>query len=329
MDRRDEVVRRRLLDRLADRFAVRTTLIEAGPGFGKSTLLRQLLGERNDVDGAVGTDSPHLRDEHRRGIDALVSTLRRGAGRQEFVAAVLDALEEATDRAHVPGDGVANAVWSAASDDVCIIVDDAHWLADDAVDALVEISGTLPTNGHLVVAMRPDTSGRFSRLMASGSTLALREADLAFDCDERLSFGALRGASVVVDEHSGWPALLELELSTGRTGALRYIISEVVKSLEPSTVDACRRLAVLPWVDDQLASDLLGRPTSVELLIEGLPLTRSDDGRVELHDLLRTALHVDWPDHEHRAALIAASAVAIERGDIDIALDCSARRWGS
>ncbi len=311
-ERSNEIERRRLLDQLADRFSARATVIEAGPGFGKSTLLRQLAGERMEG-GPSG------------GVDASVSIPKRGAGRRELVAAVADAVATATARSRVAGDDIVSAIWAASPDEVCVVVDDAHWLADDAVAALVELSDALPTNGHLLVAMRPDTRGRFSRLFACGSVSVLRDEDLAFDLDERLSFSALHGSSMALDQHSGWPALLELELRTGTTGALRYIISEVVASMDPDTLDACRRLAVLPWIDDRLASGLLGRPTAVELVISGLPLTRSDHGRVELHDLLRTALHVDWSDEEHRAALMAASDVATELGDLDLALDCAAR----
>ena len=310
------MLRRRLLDQLDERFRNRITLIEADAGFGKSTLLRQMLDTGSASHGAVRVAGPD-------GFDAAVTVPRSGFDRDQLVAALLDAVATATGRTRGSSADLVDVVWAVSPERVCLVIDDAHWLSDDAAELVTTLEAVLPANGHLLVSMRPDPGSRFVRLLALPSSRRIDSSDLAFDHDERLAFGALRGTSSV--DPSGWPALLELESRTGRTGALRYVISEVVESLPADTVEDCRRLATLPWVDDRLASALLGRSVSAERVFADLPLTRISGGRVEVHDLLREALLLDWPDASHRQALVAASAAARDLGDLDLAVDCSAK----
>jgi LuxR family transcriptional regulator, maltose regulon positive regulatory protein len=284
----------------------------AGPGFGKSTLLRQALADVGDSR-----------------CDVTVRIPRAGMGSTALLASIVAAAQEAVP---LPGavppsvEGFVDAVWSASPIEVCVVIDDAHRLSPAAVDVLLDVLDRLPGNGHLLIAGRPLPHIGLQRLAAARHAHTLTEDDLRFDADERLTFCSLRGTSPTGSpDGDGWPALLELELRTGRVGAMQYVIDEVVASLDPATLDACRRLAVLPVVHDASAAALLGRPVSAARVIGRLPLTRTDGDGVEIHELLRAALHDGWADDEYRKAVDAAVAAAIAGERYDEALElCTA-----
>jgi DNA-binding SARP family transcriptional activator len=309
-----EVVRRRLLPLLAERFDRRVTVVVGGPGFGKSTLLRQAMAELSDATAER--------------VDVLVRVPRSGLGHTGLVTALGQAVQPVQPRTTGPATDLTDlvdVVWSASPGHLCLIVDDAHRLDADAVECLLELVERLPVNGHLLVAGRPTSTGGLRRVVGLPGARCLDESDLRFDADEQLAFRALRGVDhdVEVDPAGtgAWPALLELELRTGRAGAIQYVIDEVVAGLDPDSLSACRRLAVLPVVDDEAATAILGRPTRAARALGDLPLTRVDQGAVEIHELLREGLHDGWSAEEHRAAVATAIEVAIGRERFDEALD--------
>ena len=135
---RSQVLRRRVLDRLARRHERRITLVVAGAGFGKTTLVRQML--------ASGAPQPS--------IDDVLVSVRSPA---PDAAALIGLLAGAVCGAASPAadvDRLAELIWGRSPDDVVVVVDDVHLLDDDASHALRELSERLPTNGHLVLVGR-------------------------------------------------------------------------------------------------------------------------------------------------------------------------------
>lgn len=309
------VVRGRLLGHLAERFQRRVTVIEAGAGFGKTTLLHQARAE------AV---------EHGLGIDVLVTAPRRGLDADELVSAIIGGLRRHGDVRAAPGvdvTAVSDSIWSLAPTPCCVVIDDAQALTEDAVDTVIRLAERMPTNGHLLVVSRPSRTGLVARLVRSGAP-SLDETDLAFDVDEQAAFAASRRVPFDPGRLSGWPAMLELEVRVGRSGAIEYLIDEVLSALPDEQLETCRRLAVCAAVDDETASRILGRTTTVSVETAGLPLvTRTPlpttggvvpasslGVEVKLHDLLRDALLAGWTDLERRAAERRAAHVAAELG---------------
>lgn len=143
------LTRERLLGVLRRRHRRRLVLIEAPPGFGRSTLLAHAAAEgpRDPADADVMVDV---------------------AGRRL-------------------ADEVARACEAHTGGQAAVLVDDAH-LATDA-DRLAEVVRALPEHGHLVVTLRQGSIPGIARALASGATERLQAVDLAFTLEERRALG--------------------------------------------------------------------------------------------------------------------------------------------
>lgn len=299
-----EVTRARLLAPLAGRFRRRLTLVEGGPGFGKSTLIAQAIAEAH---GDPNT------------IDALVRVPPSGHTAATLVEAVIDTLN-----AEGPAAGsvrsLVDAVWARSPTEVCVVVDDVQWLDDAAVDVLDALVTELPANAHLLLAGRDVPRLRSADALAGHDVERLVERDLAFDADEREAFAAQRDADPTALSDHGWPALLELELRSGHSGAVRSLVETAVAGLEPSRLAVCRRLAVLDVVDDDLVDRLVGHladgdAATAAALFAGVPLATVDGTVVRLHDLLCEALTAGFDDERRREAHRCAGVALEARGE--------------
>lgn len=312
------VTRSRLLDRLVGRVDRRLTLLVASAGFGKSTLLRQVL-----ADAAVAAA-----DDPMAPLDVVVTVPRDGSD----VALLLGHLGRALVGAPLPGVAqVIDAVWSRAPRPVCLVIDDVQWLEPDAMSTIEDLLHGLPSNGHLLLSGREDPPIAYQRLVATGDADRLDEDDLAFDRDEVHAYAHLHGLPADGVGTSGWPALLELERLSGRSGAVRFLIEEVVHTIEPVRLHWCRRMSVHPTIDDHLVATATSFPGSAADLLAGVPLTvevpatSSDRGAARtvhrVHDLVREALLAGLTPEERSDAAVAVGTALAERGDHDEALD--------
>ena len=150
----DELSRPRLLERLNGRWHAPVTVIEAGAGFGKSTLLAQAV--------RANTLEP-------RGIDVWHACTPGDVDGEVLGQAVLEALGVA-GRYHDPAIQIADALAAYSPIDVCVLLDDAHEVrpgssGGELLDRLVR---RLPDNAHLVLAARHAPSVRLSRLPRRG-----------------------------------------------------------------------------------------------------------------------------------------------------------------
>ncbi len=209
-----QVLRRRLLDRLARRHERRITMVVAGAGFGKTTLVRQML--------AGGAAQPS--------IDDVLVSIRSPA---PDAAALVGLLAGAVGRTASPAvgtDRLLELIWARSPDHVVVVVDDVHLLDDPASQHLRELSERLPTNGHLVLVGRSAPFPVPQRALLDGSADVIDELDLAFDDDELSSFERLRGPvpAATGSAVTRWPALLELERASGRSGVVQYLVEELL-----------------------------------------------------------------------------------------------------
>lgn len=299
------VVRSRLLGVLAGRFERRVTLVEAGPGFGKTTVLDQALAEQ----ARTGDDRDVVVDVPPGGLTApaLLERLLAGLGSSGGVVPSVDAL--------------ADAVWSAAPSHVCLVVDDVHRLDDEVAAGLAELASRLPANGHVLL------SGRRLPAVAvgddRGSVARIGEDQLAFDADERAALAVRLGLDPA-EVTTGWPALAVLGASPSTmapAAVTSYLAREVLTPLGPARREQLARIAVLDEVDDDLVEQLVGPGVHLATLTRDVPLTsRSPDGAIRLHDLLRTALLADRDDDEVARWCTAAADAVRRRGRDDEAL---------
>jgi ATP/maltotriose-dependent transcriptional regulator MalT len=185
---RSDVLERPALERRLDEaFGKRLTLVVAGAGFGKTTLLASwaadldavwyqlresdtgALSLARGILGALSTRVPGLPDE----LKAAVET---GGGSQDaerewaatFAASLCEALEESL--AH----------------DVMLIVDDVHELGSAGASAhlLHTLCRQAPPTLHLVLASRTEPPFAIARLRGQGQVLELTANDLSFSPEE-------------------------------------------------------------------------------------------------------------------------------------------------
>lgn len=294
------VLRRRLVDQLDDRLRVRLTTIEAGAGFGKTTLLRQVLEHSEVVQQA-------------RDVVVRCRPVELGGGGAEVLGAIGEALGVAPTVV-----AIADGMLAASPDEVVLWIDDIHHLTDDA-RWLAMLVAELPGNGHLVFVGRSLPNIPMSRLEVQGQVSRITEDALRFDDDERAAFAYLRGR----DLHSGadgWPALMELEMSVGRVGALDYLTEEVLSHVAADRRAALRRLARLGHFDDAMIREVTDFTGTATELVEGIPLVRIDTGDdgvtvIVMHDLILDALRAGETEADRSVNGAAVAGALLDRGD--------------
>jgi len=318
------VDRPRLADVLAGRFERRVTLVVAGPGFGKTTLLAQAW---------------ELNAARPRGIDLWLSC-RPAHDAASQLGPELCALAGAS----APADAgaavraIADAIWTRAPIDVALVVDDLHHVPEGSTGAalLADLLEALPDNGHLVLASRTAPPLPVARLESTGAAVRIDEAVLCFSAAELDDFARARSVPVeALAGTAGWPALAELaslrrEPGTGgRPSVDDYLWEEVLVRLDPGRRAELALVEGLGDVDPELAAAAVGHELDLDALVAGLPLVSRGGGRVRLHGLWESALSRQ-ADREARAAARArAAALLARRGQLADAMRLVAgdRRW--
>ena len=299
--------RPRLLERFDLRFVARITTIQAGAGFGKTTLLDQALAQNQ---------------REPKGIDLLLQA-RPSHRFVEALSKELAHLVSAPSEAQV-AEAVRDWIWQRAPEPVAIVIDDVHEIVDgsSAIDLLDEIARELPRNGHLVLCGRSIPEIALSHWRARGETLEISEGDLAFDTTEIEAFRSLRGLSEETEVSGmGWPALLELSARGHGGGAVDALLDEHLKDQDEERREALARLSRLERIDDQSVHLLTRSRRSARELTRTLPLVRHfDDGSVALHALWRPALK-RLPGARDFEVLRAAAQRLREDDEIEAALE--------
>jgi len=303
------LTRPRLLRPLVGRFARRLTVVVAGAGHGKTTLLAQAISENRLAP---------------RGEDVWLG-LDEGDGDAERLARALLVALGAGGAAPTVG-AVCDAVWRRAPADVCVMLDDAHDLPDgSAGQALVaDLVDELPANGHVLLAGRAPPPLRWARLAAHGAVLRLGERDLLFDDAEAAEFARERGIdAAVLVRTGGWPAMAELVATAGADVTEDFLWQEVLEPLAPATR---RMLAVLCDVgggDDALLSAALAEAVAFD---PSVPLVGVDEhGWYAPHPLWRSVAAVRLADPDRQEVRRRAAAHLVGRGRHEDAFDLLAR----
>jgi DNA-binding SARP family transcriptional activator len=309
------VYRARLLDEMRARFDRRLTVVRAGAGFGKTTLLAHAVSE-NRLDPL--------------GVDAWLQLSDGDRSPEQFGVAVLTALLHALGSdADITGatvEDIVDAVWSQSPGSVCLVLDDVHVLdGSPASGVLAELLRAMPANGTFVVGSRTSPALPVRAMQARGECVVIDESSLAFSEREQAEFARQR--NMALDGGDGvpsWPALAVLMSSVGHPASIEYLWEAVLGSLDPERRRALGLLVRFGRVDDALLDGVIGPGRTLAELTEGLPLVESGDGNVRFHDLWRTALADDPASSDWREALARGAAVLAARGDTIRAARCLA-----
>lgn len=298
----EAIARPRLRDALEQRFEVSLTLVVGGAGVGKTTLLAQCLTDQPDrVDiwlSAVEADDP----------ERLVARALLALGRPHEVA---------------EADRVAEAMVSMAPRQVCLIVDDAHRLPDPSV--LTDLVDRLPRNGHVLVGSRRRPGMDLARLAAAGELLELDQSDLLFTDGEVREIARLRRVDISrLGEAAGWPAFVELATRGEGARGRAYLEEEALARIDPERALDVARFGFVGGGDDEVARAVTG--LGLDELLHGLPLVIGDlRSEARPHDLWMEVLDDQLDAEDRRSAAEAAARVLASRGDLDAAIELTAR----
>jgi len=314
-----ELVRSRLVELATRRFSVPVTVVVAGAGFGKSTLLAQAI--------RANVAEP-------RGRDAWVSCEPGDGDAEHLAAALLTALGGAGPRRdHV--DAVLDALGRHAPVDVCVVIDDVHEVPERSpgADLLAELVARLPPHAHVLLAGRRRPPVRLARRQAAGEVVEIRVDDLAFTADEVTAFGGLddryQRAAPQLGHLGGWPSLVTLAMSAPSDAAPQFLWEEIVAGLDPEQRQQLLALATLGWGTAADVARVAGTGTAdIHALAAAVPLIRSDTGdRFAIHELWQAAVGAIFPAADQRLARRRALALYRARGDTRRA-GWSALHWG-
>ncbi|MGD8979223.1 MAG: tetratricopeptide repeat protein [candidate division WOR-3 bacterium] len=338
------IIRERLTTRLKDNIDKKLILINAGAGYGKTTLLSQFNAqvktpivfyhlEANDSELTIFLSylTAGLRKIYPR-FGRLTRTLLRSTaypnGRTDMIMGTF-----------------INEIVENTSGELLITLDDYHNL-----DPSIRIDGALnyfishaPANVHLIIATRQKPNLLMAHLKARNELFELTSEDLKFNRDEidRL-FKDIHGLSLeqeelnILEEHSeGWITSLQLilqspgsevsestkpHLPTPRVMETRkswsdyfnYFAQEIFNH-EPSRIQNFMiNTSVLEWLNHDVCNKVVGIRNSSEILSHlaqrNTFVSRMPDGNYRFHNLFRDFLLSKWSNTrlKNKALLKAA-----------------------
>ncbi len=271
-------------ERLADRPVI---LVQAPPGFGKTSLLAQWRLEHLAQGTVVAWLSAQARDEPDRLAQCLALSVRMASGRQTFCHILLEAA--------TPGGLEGITIWLAelaqAAFSTVLFVDEADNLPAASREALVYLLRNAPANLRCVIAARNDAWLDVADLVTYGQCIEIGPALLRFRLEESLELvhGQLDAridndtAARLHELTEGWPLGLQLALSgisagaepraavsglAGRLGELReYLVGVLLSNLDATDVDFLVRVSILEDVHPDLCRSLSGDDDALARLV--------------------------------------------------------------
>ena len=263
------------------------TVLDAGIGYGKTTLLRSWCAERPEPVIWMTLDAAD---------DDAVRLWKH-------VAAAVERLGQGLGDGALASLGVRGALVETAVDDlmnglvaygrpVAIVLDDLHTVGSErSLASIAHAIDRLPANVRILVSSRSDPAIGVARLRARGTLTEIRGRDLAFTVGETSELLLREGialsdesVALLVERAEGWPAGLYLAALWLRDldepdlgvrsflGSARpvadYLTDEVVSALAPETRDFLLRTSVLWRFTPDLCDAVLGREDSAAMLAE-------------------------------------------------------------
>jgi DNA-binding SARP family transcriptional activator len=299
-------VRPRLLALVQERWRRRLTVVVAGAGFGKTTVLSQARAENRLA--PLGRDL-WLNCEPEDG-----AADRLGGALAELLGAPVP--REPSPRAWAKA--LAERVWADAPQHVALALDDLHLLPapSTGLELVQELLEALPANGHLVVTARTTPALQIARLVSRDDVCSISEAELTLTEDEIEQFARRHGFPAArLAATGGWPALVALA-AVADHAVPDYLWEEVLGRVPAAQRRLLALVARVGGADDEVLAAVAGERIAVDALVAGLPLVaRAPDGWASLHPLWDSHLRGEVSDADAAAACRRAAAVLRRRGD--------------
>lgn len=319
-----EIPRSRLLGRLDERWDRAVTLLIAGPGFGKTTILAQALRahllEPRGIDIWISCGSEH------EDAGLLATTMLR--------AITADEPDSHRSKRTTPtARDVVDALISLAPLEVCLVVDDVHAIApaSPGAELLQAVVTALPATAHVVLAGHVEPELTLARREAAGQVCRIGCDELAFT-DEEVGALARRlgGDPVQATGLHGWPALVRLAFAAGPAAPARYAREEILHRLPEPQLRALAALAALGSATPAEVAAVTAGPVALDDLARRVPLVNVlADGRYRAHDLWTEAAQRMQTAPELQLTRNRAIDILAERGDLARAgsLTIQAQDW--
>ncbi|PWR18326.1 LuxR C-terminal-related transcriptional regulator [Zavarzinia compransoris] len=302
-------------------------LVQAPPGFGKTSLLAQWRREALARGAAVAWLSADDNGDPVRFLQSLVLSVRIGCGRPGFGRTL--------PAGSPPGAGALDGVTSWLAEvavtplDLVVIIDEADRLSTAGRAVLGYLLHNAPQNLGLIVAGRAGLDTEVADLIEYGECLPVGQDMLRFRLEETIALVRGRlGSGVDVDacarlheRADGWPLglqiiLADLERSDDPHTALKgltigsatldqHLVDRLLSRLSAEDEAFLVRISVVDHLHPDLCRTLADRddaPERLARLVRDTPvfLTADDSEWCRLHMLVRSALR------ERFAALPAA-----------------------
>ena len=285
------------------------TVLDAGVGYGKTTLVRSWCAERPEPVIWVTLD-PADDDPVRLWTHVATAVERIGPG---FGRGALSHLGVRGAPVETAIDEVMNGLVGYGRA-VTIVLDDLHSVKSEAsVRSIAHAIKRLPASARLLASTRSDPAIGLAGLRARRALTEVRARELAFTVEEAAELIVREGielspehVELLVERTEGWPAGLYLaalwlrgldkpdERVRAFAGSARhvgdYLADEVLSALASDTRDFLLRTSVLTRFTPELCDAVLGR----------------DDSAAVLADLARTNMFLvaldargDWYRYHH------------------------------
>src|SRR5574337_1028019 len=259
-------------------------VVQAPPGFGKTSLLAQWRRDYLAAGAVVGWVSADGSDDPRRLVQCLTLAVRAAAARPTFGQGLL----EADTQEGLDGMTAFLAELAHAALNVVLIVDEVDRLPGAAREAVAYLLRNAPANLRTVLGMRPDCRLGIDDLVAYGLCAEIGQDLLRFNLEETLQlvqsrFGARMDrdtAARLYELTEGWPLGLQLALT-------------IVAHGTDARTDVAGIAALGDALHDQIFRLLLSNlePSDREFLVCTPIIVAAERGEwLRLHALARDAL---------------------------------------
>jgi LuxR family transcriptional regulator, maltose regulon positive regulatory protein len=321
-------------------------LVQAPPGFGKTSVLAQWRREHLSHGAAVAWLSAQPQDDPPRLVQGLALAVRVGAGRPTFGHVLLqgpaaDAIEGVTT-------WLAEVAQSAL--DLVLVVDDADRLPPASREVIAYLARNAPPNLRCIVAARSDCELGLDDLVAYGHCALVGAAQLRFSLAETIELVRARAGSEADHENAarlhalseGWPLGVQLAMSVstregGRPelprieahdGELRaQLVGSLLANLDPGDLDFLSRVSLADHLHPELAAAITGAPDAavrLSRLVRDTPVFVAGEQSewLRMHSLALAALRrrlEDLPAAQTRALHARAAGWLAGRGLLDAA----------
>lgn len=297
--------------------ASQIVLVQAGAGYGKTSLLAQWRREFLARAAAVAWLLADERDDAGRFLRALVHAVRTGCARPAFGRLIAESPNAAAGAFDLATAWLAEL--AQLSLDVVLIVDDADRLPPSGAALLDYVMHNAPQNLRIVAAGRQGLDKPAAELLAYGQAGLVGPEALRFRVDETIALVTQRfGARVDADASArlfeitdGWPLGLQLaltamsraqdpraaldNLAAGPRGLREPLVAALLAELSPDDERFLVSISVVDVLHPDLCADLTGdagAPQRLLHLARDTPVfvTAEESDWCRLHPLVRDVL---------------------------------------